>query len=65
MNLDGGSFTTVVAREEERDRARHNPSGPQLPISCVRYGLPKPEPVDDSQVRSVADAVLVIPKHQK
>lgn len=63
LNLDGGGSTTVVVREEDGTFAVKNvPSGPQFPISYRKYGLERPEPQGDGQERSVADAVLIIPK---
>ena len=63
LNLDGGGSTTVVLREEDGVyRVQNVPSGPQFPVSYEKYGLTRGEPEGTSQARSVADAVLIIPK---
>lgn len=63
LNMDGGGSTTVVLRDDDGvHRVQNVPSGPKLPISYARYGIPRTEPVADEQARPVADAILVIPK---
>ena len=66
LNLDGGGSTTMVTRDAEgAHRVRNVPSGPAFPLNYQRYGMVRPEPYGDTQVRGVADAVLVIPKQNK
>ena len=63
FNLDGGGSTTMVLRDPDGEhRVLNIPSGPAFPLNYQRYGMVRPEPCGDSQVRGVADAVLVIPK---
>lgn len=63
LNLDGGGSTTMVLRDSDGQHQVCNvPSGPAFPLNYQRYGMTRPKPSGDSQVRGVADAVLVIPK---
>ena len=63
FNLDGGGSTTMVIRDlDGQHRVRNVPSGPAFPLNYQRYGMTRPEPCGDTQVRGVADAILVIPK---
>lgn len=63
FNLDGGGSTTMVSRDGNgQHRVRNVPSGPAFPLNYHRYGMIRPEPCGDSQVRGVADAIIVIPK---
>lgn len=61
LNLDGGGSTTVVLRESDDTLAVRNvPSGPPLPVSYSRYGVEKPDPRGEEQVRCVADCLLIV-----
>ena len=61
LNLDGGGSTTFVLREHDGSfRVQNIPSGPPLPISYQKYGLPTPVPCGDSQARGVADCILIV-----
>jgi hypothetical protein len=61
LNLDGGGSTTVVLREKDDTLAVRNiPSGPPLPVSYSKYGVEKPEPRGEEQVRGVADCLLIV-----
>ena len=61
LNLDGGGSTAFAIREPNGSFAIQNiPSGPPLPISYSKYGLPNPTPSGDSQARGVADCILIV-----
>ncbi len=61
LNLDGGGSTTVVVRETDDTLAVRNiPSGPPLPVSYSKYGVEKPDPRGEEQVRGVADCLLIV-----
>ncbi len=61
LNLDGGGSTTVVVREADDTLAVRNiPSGPPLPLSYSKYGVEKPEPRGEEQVRCVADCLMIV-----
>ncbi len=61
LNLDGGGSTTVVLREADDTLAVRNiPSGPPLPVSYSKYGVEKPDPRGEEQVRGVADCLLIV-----
>ena len=63
LNLDGGGSTTVVIRNHDDTLSVRNvPGGPPFPVSYSKYGIEKPEPRGEEQVRGVADCLMVIEK---